>query len=273
MVRVEIEDLAELKGDNVREIAIEEPKNVAKDEFDALLEDAGDSTTYKNSVGFGLAIGGAGFVAAAGLAVSGAWTGVGVIVGAFALGRSAVSIGQQLVNAASAAETIQKRIESNGKRLTKQLESDAIKTHTAAQIAETAINNLLAVEIEKVRLTVHSLHDDFDLMTNTVKGMKVDALSLVGNIDDMLAKQLRAAKELEPLKKLIEQTLNLSGASKLMERVEAADDWSRKNLEILTELKGKYHANATKVEKIATELIAAAGSFVAGSRSDPREPS
>ena len=103
--------------------------------------------------------------------------------------------------------------------------------------------------------------------------MKVDALSLVGNIDDMLAKQLRAAKELEPLKKLIEQTLNLSGASKLMERVEAADDWSRKNLEILTELKGKYHANATKVEKIATELIAAAGSFVAGSRSDPREPS
>ncbi len=264
-------------------------QSCAMDVFDVYVKDKGDYRLYLTKSGVRLLIDGASFAAAAVLTAATSWSGIGSIVGAVGMARSAGSIVQQFGNLLADAETIKGQIESNAEKLNKQLSSSTI-SNTVKQGLSAAINAALAIEIEKVLPTVEGLEKDFKLLGDKVKGMHKEAVSLVSDLPKLLDAHEKIAPNQEILADLVkltgmktddykkftaelkkvEKSINeaVSQASDLMARVNALKDWVDGKAGEVEDMKKKFSEGAVKSVKLLTQFVTLGLAFYGGNWSN-----
>lgn len=266
---------------------------VASDVFASFAKDKKDYKVYKIKSGIKIAVNGLSLAASIALTAAAGWSGVGTVVGAVGMVRSAASLTQQIMNLSKDSLAIYQRIVVNIVKLKKQLASPNLKTNTAKQVGATVLNKVFAVEIETLVVTVGAVETDFKLMLNKVKGNKTNAVSLSKEIPKLLDQQdvitksiadlevivKKTGKEEAQLKKLKVAEKKLEGElDKLLEKVHGImatvnelEEWAVTYTKEVTELNAKFSTKAVKVASVATDFLLAAGSFVGGNFADPAQ--
>lgn len=265
---------------------------VATSTFTGFGRDKKDYKKYKIKQGVKIAINGSMLAVSIGITAAAGWTGVGTVVGVVGMVRSAASLGQQIANLFKDANTIYLRIDANIEKLKKQLASPSVKANTAKQVGATVLNKVFAIEIESIVVTVAGVEGDFQLLSNKIKGNKVNAVALAKQIPKLLDLQSEVAalekleklgtldpaqtadlKKLRPaMKKVEEKTANVvESVYQLMATIDKVDAWTTTSLRDIVALKSKYSANAVKVASVATDCVLAVSSFAAGNWSNPAE--
>jgi hypothetical protein len=263
----------------------------AKNVFGTFAKDDKDYTIYKVKNGFKIGIKIVTLAASVAITAVGGWTGVGTVVGIVGMVRSAASLAQQIANLSKESLEIFKRMVGNIIKLKQQLASPNLKKNTAQQVGATVLNKVFAVEIETLFVTLDGIESDFELLSNKVKGNKVKAVTLSGDITKLLDKQEDINKELAKLEAQVKSTGK--GRDKLAKMLETQKKVEKETDELLTrvvslsegmntieswtgtyhkqikELKAKYNPNVVKAAGVATDLLLAVGSFVAGDFSSP----
>jgi uncharacterized protein Yka (UPF0111/DUF47 family) len=263
----------------------------AKGVFGSFAKDDKDYTIYKIKNGFKIGIKIVALAVSVGVTAAGGWSGVGTVVGIVGMVRSAASLAQQIANLSKESLDIFKRMVGNIIKLKQQLASPNLKKNTAQQIGATVLNKVFAVEIETLFVTLDGIESDFELMSNKVKGNKVKAVTLSGNITKLLDKQEdinkelaklgaqvkstgkgkdKLAKMLETQKKVEKETDELlTKVVSLSEGMNTIEAWTGTYHKQIKELKAKFNPTAVKAAGVATDLLLAVGSFVAGDFSSP----
>ena len=261
--------------------------------FSSFAKDKKDYKIYKLKAGFKIVVNGAGLVASIALTALAGWSGAGTVVGVIGMVRTTASIAQQCVNLSKDSVDIAKRVLTNVVKLKKQLASPNLKTNTLKQTMGTVLNKVFAVEIETLVVTVDAVENDIKLLGNKVKGNKVNAVKMAGDVPKMLDKQddinakikdllelgVRTKKQQSELKKLqeaqdkSEKALDklLTNIVTLSETVAYLEKWVVTVEKDIANLKSKYNPNVVKVAGVATDFLLAAGSFVGGNFSDPAQ--
>jgi DNA repair exonuclease SbcCD ATPase subunit len=266
---------------------------VASGVFTSFAKDKKDYKVYKIKSGIKIAVNGLSLAASIALTAAAGWSGVGTVVGAVGMVRSAASLTQQIVNLSKDSQEIYKRILGNIVKLKQQLSSSSIKANTAKQVGATVLNKVFAVEIESLVVTVSAVEGDFKLMLNKVKGNKVNAVSLSKEIPKLmdqlsdLGKEIAKLEEIEKktgkggdkvkkakdAEKKLESSLDklLDKVHNIMAGVNSLEEWTVTYHKDIAEISKKYNAKTVKVAGVATDFVLAAGSFVGGNFSDPAQ--
>ena len=271
----------------------EEVISLCQGVFDAFAKDRKDYRVYKIKRGVGITVSGVGLAGSIALTAASGWSGVGTVVGAVGIVRSAASLVQQVANLTRDSEQIYDRIIANVLKLRKQLASPNIKENTAKQVASTVLNKVFAVEIESLVVTVEGIESDFELLLNKVKGNKVNVVSLANDIPKLMKEQdkvtaevdalkaigVRTGKEESKLKKLeanaadVEKRLDtlLKQITGLSETITKLEKYAVQFHHEISTLNSKFSGKAVKAAGIATELVFAATTFVAGNFTAPSD--
>lgn len=265
--------------------------NLARSVFTSFAKNTKDYSTYKWKTGFKIGVNAAMLGASIALTAVAGWTGVGTVVGAAGMVKSAASLAQQIANTTKDSEAIYKRIVGNVVTLKKQLASPNLKANTAKQAAATVVNKIFSVEIESLVVTVSGIESDFELLGNKVKGNKVNTTSLAASIPKMLDEQEKLSKDIDKLEKLTQvtkqQTSELKKLKKaqadaekaldkllneivgIREKVNEIEAWHTKYHRAIRDLKGQYNPKIVKGVGLATDFLLSAAQFVGGNFSDP----
>ena len=279
--------------DSFNDTVAEKLIKVASGVFTTFAKDKKDYKVYKIKSGIKIAVNGLSLAASIALTAAAGWSGVGTVVGAVGMVRSAASLTQQIINLSKDSQEIYKRILGNIVKLKSQLSSPSIKANTAKQVGATVLNKVFAVEIESLVVTVSAVEGDFKLMLNKVKGNKVNAVSLSKAIPKLmdelsdLGKDIAKLEEIEKktgkggdkIKKLkateekLEKGLHdlLEKVHNIMAGVNTLEEWTVTYHRDIEALNKKFNAKTVKVAGVATDFVIAAGSFIGGNFSDPAQ--
>ena len=272
-------------------------QNIAYEEFKIFAKQKQDYKLYKKQTGVKLIVNGASLAASIALTAGVGWTGVGTVVGAVMIVRSASLLAQELFALARSTEVVFGRIIKHLADLKGHLKkSQSGLKNTAKQAASTVLSQVLAIEIKGAFATVEALEKEFALLENKVKLNKKSAVKLAADIPKLLNEQKKIDDEIA---KTLPEEIILSDPQRgtfrnALSVLEARQNTNAAKLHILLDgvhnhmayvnemeglsimyhsevkkLKASYNPNAVKVAKVATQFVMAAGSFAAGNFSQP----